>query len=56
MNRPHLFLKKIRNQLRQRYDLHIGDNADLSTILTMASEKLIANERLVIVVECIRRS
>ena len=53
MNHPHLFLKKIRNQLRQRYDLHIGDDADLSTILTMSSEKLIANERLVIVVDAL---
>ncbi|BAZ24947.1 hypothetical protein NIES4073_58480 [Kalymmatonema gypsitolerans NIES-4073] len=53
MNRPELFLKKIRQQLMNRYQLQDAAEADLSTLLTKASEKIIAGERLVIVVDAL---
>ncbi|MBW4570231.1 MAG: hypothetical protein KME31_20040 [Tolypothrix carrinoi HA7290-LM1] len=53
MNRPELFLKKIRQQLMNRYQLQDAADADLSTLLTKASEKITARERLVIVVDAL---
>ncbi len=53
MNRPELFLKKIRQQLMSRYQLQDAADADLSTLLTKASEKITAGERLVIVVDAL---
>nr|WP_246275799.1 hypothetical protein [Brasilonema bromeliae] len=53
MNRPELFLKKIREQLMSRYQLQDAADTDLSTLLTKASEKITAGERLVIVVDAL---
>jgi lambda repressor-like predicted transcriptional regulator len=53
MNRPELFLKKIRQQLMSRYQLQDTADADLATLLTKASEKITAGERLVIVVDAL---
>ena len=53
MNRPELFLKKIREQLMNRYQLQDAADTDLSTLLTKASEKITAGERLVIVVDAL---
>ncbi|MBW4504311.1 MAG: XRE family transcriptional regulator [Scytonema hyalinum WJT4-NPBG1] len=53
MNRPELFLKKIRQQLMSRYQLQDAADADLSTLLIKASEKITAGERLVIVVDAL---
>jgi hypothetical protein len=53
MNRPELFLKKIRQQLMSRYQLQDAADADLSTLLTKASEKIAAGDRLVIVVDAL---
>jgi hypothetical protein len=53
MNRPELFLKKIRQQLMSRYQLQDAADADLSPLLTKASEKITAGERLVIVVDAL---
>ena len=53
MNRPELFLKKIRQQLISRYRLQDAADADLSSLLTKASEKITAGERLLIVVDAL---
>jgi hypothetical protein len=53
MNRPDLFLKKIRQQLIERYNLQTTNDADLSTLLKKVSEKFTANERLVIVIDAL---
>jgi transcriptional regulator with XRE-family HTH domain len=53
MNRPDLFLNKIRQQLMSRYQLQDAASADLSTLLTKASEKIAVGERLVIVVDAL---
>ncbi|BAY20480.1 hypothetical protein NIES2100_02220 [Calothrix sp. NIES-2100] len=53
MNRPELFLKKIRQQLMNRYQLNDTADADLSTLLIKAKEKTSASERLVIVVDAL---
>lgn len=53
MNRPELFLKKIRQQLMNRYQLQDAADADLSSLLTKASEKIAAGDRLVIVVDAL---
>ena len=53
MNRPELFLKKICQQLMNRYQLKDAADTDLSTLLTKASEKITAGERLVIVVDAL---
>lgn len=53
MNRPELFLKKIRQQLMNRYQLQDAADADLSTLLTKTSEKITAGERLIIVVDAL---
>jgi len=53
MNRPELFLKKIRQQLINRYQLQDVADADLSTLLTKVRDKLSAREPLVIVVDAL---
>ncbi|NEU71334.1 XRE family transcriptional regulator [Hassallia byssoidea VB512170] len=53
MNRPELFLKKIRQQLMNRYQLQDAADADLSSLLTKASEKITAGDRLIIVVDAL---
>lgn len=53
MNRPELFLKKIREQLISRYDLQNVEDLGLSTLLVKVREKLSAGERLVIVVDAL---
>ncbi|BAZ88491.1 P-loop domain-containing protein [Dolichospermum compactum] len=52
-NRPDVFLKLIRQQLTQRFDLQNGENDDLSTLLTKASGKLADYENLVIVIDAL---
>jgi hypothetical protein len=52
-NKPEQFLKSIREQLMNRYQLQNAENADLPTLLTKVSEKLAADERLVIVVDAL---
>ncbi|AFZ02274.1 helix-turn-helix domain-containing protein [Calothrix sp. PCC 6303] len=52
-NRPELFLKKIRQQLIARFQLPDVADADLSTLLTKAKEKLSTGERLIIVVDAL---
>ncbi|HEY9801479.1 MAG TPA: hypothetical protein V6D25_14070 [Leptolyngbyaceae cyanobacterium] len=52
-NRPDVFLKLIRQQLTQSLQLAGVEDADLSTLLTKASEKLSARESLVIVVDAL---
>ncbi|NES44340.1 MAG: AAA family ATPase [Moorea sp. SIO2C4] len=53
MNRPELFLRKIRQQLITRYQLPDAQDADLSALLAKVREKLSAGERLVIVVDAL---
>ncbi len=53
MNRPELFLKKIRQQLIDRYELQDLEDADLSLLLIKVKEKLSAGKRLVIVVDAL---
>ncbi|NEO31956.1 MAG: hypothetical protein F6K36_16270 [Symploca sp. SIO3C6] len=53
MNRPELFLKKIRQQLSTRYQLQDVVDTDLSTLLSKTREKLSSGERLVIVVDAL---
>ncbi|MBN3961525.1 helix-turn-helix domain-containing protein [Nostoc sp. NMS8] len=53
MNRPELFLKKIRQQLIARFQLQNLDDGDLSTLLTKVKEKLSTGERLIIVVDAL---
>ena len=53
MNRPELFLKKIRQQLMNRYQLQDVEDADLSLLLIKVEKKLSAGERLVIVVDAL---
>jgi transcriptional regulator with XRE-family HTH domain len=52
-NRPELFLKKIRQQLIDRFQLLDVADADLSILLTKAKEKLSTGERLIIVVDAL---
>ena len=52
-NRPDVFLKLIRQQLTKRFDLQNGENDDLSTLLTKASQKLADDENLVIVIDAL---
>jgi transcriptional regulator with XRE-family HTH domain len=54
-NRPELFLKSIRHQLIHRYQLEgaEAEKANLATLLEKASQKLLAGERLVIVVDAL---
>lgn len=53
INRPDLFLRIVRQQLIQRYNLQKLDDADFSTLLTKVSEKLTPYERIVIVVDAL---
>src|SRR4028118_2306410 len=52
-NRPELFLKSIRQQLIDRYQLPNSEDADLPTLLTKVVGKLPAGERLVIAVDAL---
>ena len=52
-NRPDQFLKSIRQQLVNRFNLQNAENDNLSTLLTKASEKLADSEKLVIVIDAL---
>lgn len=52
-NRPDVFVKLIRQQLVNRFDLQNVDNDDLSTLLTKATPKLSKLENLVIVIDAL---
>jgi predicted transcriptional regulator len=52
-NRPELFLESIRQQLINRYQITNVENADLSTLLVQATEKLSTDEKLIIVVDAL---
>jgi hypothetical protein len=52
-NRPELFLKSIRQQLIDRYQLPNSENADLPTLLAKVAGKLTLGERLVIAVDAL---
>ncbi len=52
-NRPERFLESIRQQLVKRYQLQNSEKADLPTLLEKVSKKLLANQRLVIVVDAL---
>ncbi|MEG3872939.1 MULTISPECIES: AAA family ATPase [unclassified Microcoleus] len=52
-NRPELFLKSIRQQLIDRYQLPNSENADLPTLLAKVAGKLPAGERLVIAIDAL---
>ena len=52
-NRPDVFIRLIRQQLTQRFDIANVENDDLSTLLTKASQKLSDSENLVIVIDAL---
>ncbi|MEA5550670.1 helix-turn-helix domain-containing protein [Anabaena cylindrica UHCC 0172] len=52
-NRPDVFIRLIRQQLTQRFDIANVENDDLSTLLTKASAKLSKVENLVIVIDAL---
>ncbi|MBD1881261.1 NACHT domain-containing protein [Coleofasciculus sp. FACHB-T130] len=52
-NRPELFLKSIRQQLINRYQLQDARDADLPTLVSKVVPKLPSGERLVIVVDAL---
>ncbi|MEG4845163.1 NACHT domain-containing protein [Microcoleus sp. F10-C6] len=52
-NRPELFLKSIRRQLIDRYQLQNSEDADLPTLLAQVAGKLTGTERLVIAVDAL---
>jgi hypothetical protein len=52
-NRPDVFLKLIRQQLVNRFDLQNAENDDFSTLLTTASGRLSDSEKLVIVIDAL---
>lgn len=52
-NRPELFLKSIRQQLIDRYELPNSADADLPTLLAKVAGKLTLGERLVIAVDAL---
>jgi len=52
-NRPELFLKSIRQQLIDRYQLPNSENADLPTLLAKVAGKLTLGERLVIAIDAL---
>ncbi|WP_293352298.1 MULTISPECIES: AAA family ATPase [unclassified Microcoleus] len=52
-NRPELFLKSIRRQLIDRYQLPNSADADLPTLLANVADKLNAGERLVIAIDAL---
>ena len=52
-NRPELFLKSIRQQLIDRYELQNSADADLPTLLAKVAGQLTAGERLVIAIDAL---
>jgi len=52
-NRPELFLKSIRRQLIDRYQLPNVEDADLPTLLTKVTAKMIFGKRLVIAIDAL---
>ena len=52
-NRPDEFLRLIRQQLVNRFNLQNAENDNLSTLLTKSSEKLADSEKLVIVIDAL---
>jgi hypothetical protein len=52
-NRPELFLKNIRRQLIDRYQLLNSEDADLPTLLARVAAKLSGSDRLVIAVDAL---
>ncbi|BAY76415.1 hypothetical protein NIES25_28640 [Nostoc linckia NIES-25] len=52
-NRPELFIKSIRQQLINRYYLENAENDDLSALLIKASNKIVNNQPLVIVIDAL---
>ncbi|MEH2212452.1 helix-turn-helix domain-containing protein [Nostoc sp.] len=52
-NSPELFLKSIRQQLTNRYQLENTENDELSALLIKASAKISDGERLVIVIDAL---
>ena len=52
-NRPELFLKSIRRQLIDRYQLPNSEDADLPTLLAKVAEKLTTGESLVIAIDAL---
>ena len=52
-NRPELFLKSIRQQLIDRYQLPNSQDADLPTLLAKVAGKLTLGERLVIAIDAL---
>ncbi|RCJ23903.1 hypothetical protein A6S26_20085 [Nostoc sp. ATCC 43529] len=52
-NTPEQFLQSIRQQLINRYQLQNAENDNLPTLLTKVSEKLVAGDRLIIVVDAL---
>ncbi|MEG4444265.1 transcriptional regulator [Microcoleus sp. AT9_B5] len=52
-NRPELFLKSIRRQLIDRYELPNSEDADLPTLLENVAGKLTAGERFVIAIDAL---
>lgn len=52
-NRPDEFLRLIRQQLVNKFNLQNAENDNLSTLLTKSSEKLADSEKLVIVIDAL---
>lgn len=52
-NRPDEFLRLIRQQLVNKFNLQNAENDNLSTLLTKSSEKLADDEKLVIVIDAL---
>jgi hypothetical protein len=52
-NRPELFLKSIRRQLIERYELPNSEDADLPTLLAKVAGKLTAGDRLAIAIDAL---
>ncbi|HLP92116.1 MAG TPA: hypothetical protein VK184_26435 [Nostocaceae cyanobacterium] len=52
-NRADLFLKSVRQQLMQRYNLQNVGDANLADLLTTVSERLRKDERLIIIVDAL---
>ena len=52
-NRPELFLKSIRRQLIDRYQLPNSEDADLPTLLSKVAGKLTLGDRLVIAIDAL---
>ncbi|MEG4055231.1 MULTISPECIES: transcriptional regulator [unclassified Microcoleus] len=52
-NRPELFLKSLRRQLIDRYQLLNSENADLPTLLAQVAGQLTLGERLIIAIDAL---